>query len=216
MKNYFGGILIKLIFLLVILGSSVGIEAKEVRYLTKDAVCKAASEERAILRSDSLFIDDFLCVHSLVDRFKPQTFFEIGTCSGEGTQIIKNAMPSGKVYSLDLPLGSAPYFLQEVGFVCKLPYIQLFGDSLSFDYSQYYPIVGWFIDGAHDYEHVFHETQEAVKAGSSLIIWHDADIPEVFQAIQDALEGLEEYTLYRILSTRVAFSLSQSHYMEGL
>lgn len=202
----------RLLFMLLSLLPFVWVSAKEVCYLTKQEVCQKRSSRKAILRQDPLFQDDFLCVHHLLDRFQPRTLFEIGTCTGEGTHIIKHAMPSGTVYSLDLPPGMSTYDLPKVGAMCKLPYCQLFGDSLAFDYSLYYPIDSWFIDGAHDYQHVFHETQEAVKAGSFLIIWHDADIPEVFQAIQDALEGSEEHRLYRVLSTRIAFCLFQQSF----
>ena len=181
--------------------------AKEVHYVSKEIICKNEYRKGAILRGDALFIDDFLCIHSLIRRFKPNSLFEIGTCSGEGTQIIKNAMQLGIVYSIELPPGESCYDIHSIGEMCKLPYVQIIGNSQSTDYSQYYPIESWFIDGSHDYPHVLYETKEAIKANSKLIIWHDADIPEVFEAIRDGLDLSDNYILYRIPSTRIAFSI---------
>jgi hypothetical protein len=180
---------------------------KEVHYVTKEIICKKEYKTGAILRGDALFIDDFLCIHSLIRKFKPNSLFEIGTCSGEGTQIIKNAMRSGIVYSIELPPGESSYDIHSIGNKCTLPYVQIIGNSQSIDYSQYYPIESWFIDGSHDYPHVLYETKEAINANSKLIIWHDADIPEVFEAIKDGLDASDNYILYRIPYTRIAFSL---------
>lgn len=189
--------------------------AKEVSYLTKETLYDSAQFNNVILRKDSLFVDDFLCIHALITKFKPNSLFEIGTCTGEGTQIIKNAMPDGVVYSLDLPPGTSDYDLPVVGECCRLEYHQLYGDSSSFNYANFYPIDAWFIDGAHNYVHVLHETKEALKAASLLIIWHDADIPEVFQGIKDGLDESDDYLLYRVLSTRIAFAISKTKLHTG-
>jgi len=68
-----------------------------------------------------------------------------------------------------------------------LPYEQLWGDSSSFDYSALGRVDVWWIDGAHDYAHVRHEALSAARQGARLILFHDADLPEVLQAAVDAL-----------------------------
>lgn len=185
------------------------IEAREVIHLSQEQVCKVPYSSDAILRTDSLFVDDFWILHSVMRMAQPQSVFEIGTCTGEGTLIIKNAIGEGIVYSLDLPPGESSYDLKQVGEKCFLPYVQVIGDSLSTSYSDFYPIDAWFIDGAHDYLHVFYETKQALKSNPSLIVWHDADITEVYQAIQDALDN-SGYLLFRVDDTRIAFSIPKS------
>lgn len=195
MKNIF------LVFMLL----TGNLIAKEVSYVDLNQICQAPYTDNAILRRDPLFTDDFLVLHTLLSKVQPISVFEIGTCTGEGTLIIKNAVGDSIVYSLELPLEESTYDIQNIGALCYLPYIQIIGNSLSLDYSEYYPIDAWFIDGAHDYLHVFYETTQALLSNPSLIIWHDADIPEVFDAIKDGLEE-SNYLLYRVNGTRIAFS----------
>lgn len=191
--------------------------AKEFTYLNVEQICKEPFTDDAILRKDPLFIDDFLTLHSLLKITQPSSVFEIGTCTGEGTLIIKNAIGDGKLYSLDLPPNETSYDIPKVGGKCYLPYEQIIGNSLSLNYSDYFPLEAWFIDGAHEYSHVFYETQEALKSAPKIIIWHDADIPEVFEGIKDGLELDQEYVLFRVLNTRIAFSVpTVSNFFEVL
>src|SRR3990167_10875047 len=111
----------------------------------------------AILHSHTPFVKDYLTLHNLLKKYNPKTVLEIGTHIGEGTQIICNAIPTAKVYSLDLLLGESHKSLQHpilkdmgVGQICKLPYKQLYGDSMTFNYCEYI-CDAWFIDGEHDY-----------------------------------------------------------------
>lgn len=177
------------------------------------------------------FREDYHVLHCLIRKYQPKTFFEIGTNMGTGTNIICNAiLPSdrkydvglkGIVYSLDLPTELAHISLQhpisegkgdKVGINCKFAYTQLRGDSMEFDYSKY-PCDAYFIDGEHDYQHPFVETREVVRNKPKLIIWHDADISEVWKAITDVFNdtGLwvkeGEYDLYRVTDTRIAYAL---------
>lgn len=167
------------------------------------------------------FKEDYLILHSLIRKYKPKTFFEIGTNMGTGTQIISNAIIWDnnrkedlhfEFYSLDLPTELAHISLQhpisegkgdKVGSFCKFPYTQLRGDSMTFDFSKY-PCEGYFIDGEHNYIHVNKETYEACKFGN-LIIWHDADIAEVWQAIEFTVP--EDFELFRVKGTRIAYAL---------
>lgn len=180
--------------------------AKDAIEIPMEQICKPPYVLEAIKRRDPLFIDDFLTLHSLLRMANPYSVFEIGTCTGEGTLIIKNAVADHDVYSLELPLGESSYNIQIIGGACYLPYTQIMGDSLLVDYSSYYPLDAWFIDGAHDYHHVFYETKQALLSMPKIIVWHDADIPEVFKAIQEGLDNTD-YLLFRVNNTRIAFSI---------
>lgn len=159
------------------------------------------------------FREDYGVLHCLLRLYKPSRFLEIGTCIGTGTKIICNAIPESTVYSLDLPKELAHTSLQyptggkddSVGHTCDLPYIQLRGDSLTFDYTSIYPINGWWIDSAHDFEHPYHETLEAVKSQANIIIWHDSDIVPVWEAINKGLD--DNYILTRVEDTRISYAV---------
>jgi predicted O-methyltransferase YrrM len=177
-------------------------------FITSDAVITPQLSANAIIRQEAGFETDFLVLHCLIKKYQPKNLFEVGTCQGYGTLIMANACPSCSIISLDLPPQTAPFFLKpaDIGRKCNRPFRQVFGDSISYNYSQHFPIDAWFIDGAHDYEHVKHETQVAIKSNAQLIVYHDTDISEVLQAIVDALEG-SEYTIYRITDTRVSYAI---------
>ena len=198
---------LKILFFGAICVFSSQILAKEIHILNHQAICKEEYTRGAILRKDPAFVDDFLILHSLLTMLNPISVFEIGTCTGEGTLIIKNAIGNNTVYSLDLPLKESTYDIQIVGKMCTLPYVQITGNSMNLNYSDFYPIDSWFIDGAHEYSYVLHETKQALLSHPKIIIWHDVDIPEVLQAICDGLDEDDNYALFRVSSTRIAFAV---------
>lgn len=157
------------------------------------------------------FKEDYLVIHCLIRKYKPASLFEIGTNTGFGTKIIKNAIGEGKVFSMDLPVEEfrkIQKYPSEPGLECDLPFTQLYADSLSFDYSKY-PCEAYFVDGAHDFEHVFHETKEIIKLSPRLIIFHDVDIPEVMKGVWHAfLDPFSAYyNRYRVTDTRIAYAV---------
>ena len=163
------------------------------------------------------FREDYLVLHCLLRKYKPKRFFELGTNLGVGTAIIKNALgDDSEVLSLDLPTELAHTSKQHpisegkgnhLGELCKLPFTQLLGDSMKYDYAQHYPIDGWFIDGEHDYKHPHHETLMAIESGAKIIIWHDADMVLVNFAIRDAMAWAKNYELYHVKGTRIAYAI---------
>lgn len=165
------------------------------------------------------FKEDYLVLHSLIRRYKPKTFCEIGTNLGRGTAIIANAGKGMKVYSLDLPTELAHISLQhpineghgdKVGSLCTFPYTQLRGDSMEFDFSLY-PCEGYYIDGEHSYENVSHEIREVLKQNPKIIAFHDSDISEVWRAITDANNLWKiSYNLFRVSDTRISYFLVKS------
>lgn len=164
------------------------------------------------------FLQDYHILHCLLKIHNPKSVCEIGTNTGLGTLIIKNALPESEVFSLDLPTELAHVSLQHpinegkgdrVGHRCTLPFTQLRGDSMKFDYSKY-PCEAYYIDGEHDYEHPHHETIQALSIKPKLIIYHDSDIQAVYKAItaafKDSPEG-KNYDLFRVTDTRIAYAV---------
>lgn len=168
------------------------------------------------------FREDYHVLHCLIRKYMPTSLLEIGTNMGTGTNIICNAGKAWmmKVYSLDLPTELAHISLQhpisegkgdKVGSNCKFAFTQLRGDSMTFDFSQY-PCDAYFIDGEHDFNHPFKECNEVQRLNPKIIIFHDADIPEVWSAIHNSINvyGGMKYNLYRVTDTRIAYALKKS------
>jgi predicted O-methyltransferase YrrM len=177
----------------------------------------------AIIRDDFPgFKEDYISIHLIIKKYLPKTFIEIGTNSGLGTNIICNAMGNNTVYSLDLP---AEYDMSliyskinpedgrpnNIGQYCKFKYIQLWGNSKTFDFSKYYPLDMWFIDGKHNYEYTYSDTTNAINANANIIIWHDINIDEVQNAVIDIINK-KYYNLYYIENTRIAFAEKYDRY----
>ncbi len=178
-----------------------------------DKIVNDALSKGAILHTHEPFEKDYLTLHCLLKKYAVNSVFEIGTHTGEGTNIICNAVPSAKVYSIDLQESQADKSLQhpkykeeEVGHRCEHPYIQLWGDSMIFNYNKY-PCEAYFIDGEHDYAHPAHESKKAKQLNPKIIIWHDADIIEVYNAITDTFAYQNEYELYRVTETAIAYAI---------
>lgn len=163
------------------------------------------------------FKEDYLILHCLMRLYSPKTIFEMGTNMGFGTLILKNSCPNATVFTLDLPTELAHISLQhpisegkgdKVGSRCTLPFTQLRGDSLTFDFSLY-PCEAYYIDGEHDYDHPYRESCEILKLSPKLIVWHDSDIPPVYEAITAAFADDKNYNLYRVTDTRIAYALKK-------
>ena len=191
--------------------------------ITSDSIITSECVSDAILNTDyEGFREDYLVLHCLLRKHMPKRFFEVGCNMGVGTRIIKNALgKESEVMSLDLPTELAHESLQHpisegkgdsVGHRCDLPFTLLRGDSLKFDYTNSYPINGWFIDGEHDYDHPYHEAKQAIRSGAEIIVFHDSDIPCVFDAIEDAFDDElagDTYNVYRVTDTRIAYAVKK-------
>ena len=160
------------------------------------------------------FLEDYRVLHSLLRLYEPSSVLEIGTNMGVGTNIICNAVPRSRVFSLDLPTELAHVSLQHpisegkgdrVGERCMLPFTQLRGDSMKFDFSKY-PCDAYYIDGEHTEEHAYHETVEVLKCNPDLIVYHDSNMAEVYRGIVRAFEGNSDYDLFRVIDTRIAYA----------
>lgn len=168
------------------------------------------------------FKEDYLIVHSLLRRYKPKSILETGTNIGSGVNVIHRAIPNAKIYSLDLDFetmcGNSKQYpvenisigggmIDRVGTAATVPYTQLRGDSLTFDFNKY-PVEAAFIDSEHDTEHPYMETMRILAHKPKIIIYHDADMQEVFTGIMLAwLQVKDEYMIYRVRGTRIAYLL---------
>ncbi len=179
----------------------------------------------AITRDDFPgFKEDYLVLYCLIKKYSPKVFLEIGTSTGSGTQIICHAMGlrrflprrGRRVFSIDVPPGTDPKKIYPggedghpdiAGKNCRLPFKQIFGDSFDFDFSPYYPIDGWFIDGKHDYKYAHNDTKLALKSNPKIIIWHDMQIEGVAQAVIELMSARGDYKLFRVSDTRIAYAL---------
>lgn len=197
------------------------------RDISFDEIVKSPYSDKAFVRNDFPgFREDYLALHSLIRKYQTATFMEIGTSTGLGTKVICTAMGIGRfqifktnkrVYSVDVSPGTDPKIIypegedghpSRPGKYCNLPYTQILGNSLNFDFSQYYPIDGWFIDGKHNYEYAKNDTKLALKSNPTLIVWHDMQIQGVADAVLEVMKQQNNYDLFKVLDTRIAFAVS--------
>lgn len=170
----------------------------------------------------------------LVKSLRPCRIFEIGTFDGFSTyHLAMNADLQAEVFTLNLPVGSSgspedlpsqaagEYFgdntthqeLQRrgVGAVYRAcsragDVRQLFGDSLSFDFSPYRGKIDLcFIDGGHSLECVSKDTDSALAMLSDrgVIVWHDFNVqhPDIYRFL---MEFSRSRQVYWIQDTRLA------------
>lgn len=165
------------------------------------------------------FREDYLALHCLLRKYRPKRFMEIGTHTGFGTMVIKNALGEDSiVFSLDLPDDESDRSKQHplsegkqgVGYECKLRYIPIRWDSLTYDFRHPH-CEGYFIDGEHDWSHVFVESCAVLNQKPEIVIWHDADMEEVNKAILQSLKINTDYELYRVTDTRIAYALKKEN-----
>ena len=144
------------------------------------------------------FDQDYFVVQSLLMDWSPKHVLEIGTCTGNGSRIIRKSLPNARITTIDIvPCGQ----------VCPPDLTKIVCDSTKFDYSALQPVDCWFIDGDHTYDSVLHETGQAVKHGAKWIIFHDADIPDVMRAIVDSLSGMD-YDVFQVVDPEYQYSSS--------
>ena len=144
----------------------------------------------------NISLAEIAIISKLIKTRNPATIFEIGTFDGRTTlNMAANSPPDARIYTLDLPSraktelpidpGEEKYIEKEtsgarfIGTDCEAKIRQLYGDSAVFDFSPYHNTIDMiFVDGAHSYEYVLHDSQQALKLlrdGKGLILWHDYD-----------------------------------------
>jgi predicted O-methyltransferase YrrM len=157
-------------------------------------------------------VDELVFLAMITKSRNPKNIFEIGTFRGRtALNFALNSPDDCMVNTLDLPqeedqadhnykkadkkiiaqsITGADYRGKKVESKIK----QLYGNSLNFDFSEYYrkmDIV--FIDGAHHYDAVISDTENALKMVKTkgIIIWHDfanyGDYNDVTRAVMNIL-----------------------------
>jgi predicted O-methyltransferase YrrM len=144
----------------------------------------------------SPFLADLVALCILCRATRPRTVFEIGTLNGySALHLALNSPDDATVYTLDLPTGaprpSLKVTLSDVAHADRgaattrywfsgteaEPRIRtLHGDSATFDFSPWHGKVDlFFIDGAHSYEYVRSDTENALRCvrPGGAIAWHD-------------------------------------------
>ena len=90
---------------------------------------------------------------------------------------------------------------------CRDKIIEIFGDSMNFDFSPYYQKMDMiYIDGSHAYAYISSDTKNAFKMLSpdGIIIWHDFDYiihRDVFKFLNHLAQ---KHKIYSIPNTRFA------------
>lgn len=161
---------------------------------------------------------ELVALCGLVRTGSPQLLFEFGTFDGRTTlNLAVNAPPESAVHTLDLPRSSinssaAPLHSQEIRYADKpvsggrfrgtsasTKIAQLYGDSGTFDFSEYEGRVDFvFIDASHTYEYVINDSLNAIRMlrpEGGTIVWHDYSTWEgVTRALNDLRTNAGEFS----------------------
>jgi predicted O-methyltransferase YrrM len=151
-------------------------------------------------------LSDLITLAQIVKHQGSERMFEFGTFRGFTTyHLALNSPPSSHVFTIDLPapdLGNARLELTNLDLIqkpvsgewfknteCESKITQLFGDSARFDFTPYVESIDFiFIDGAHSYEYVISDSENARKLirPNGVIAWHDYPAyPGVWAALEE-------------------------------
>lgn len=162
------------------------------------------------------FREDYHILHCLLRIHQPKRVMEYGCNMGKGTSIICNAVPGADVVSFDLPTEEAHISLQHpisegkgdsVGHKCQHPFTLIRGNSYTFDFTTLGKFDFAFVDSEHNREIPYIEANAAIEAGAKVIVFHDADMPPVYEAICQVEEENRNYDFYRVIDTRIAYAV---------
>ena len=184
------------------------------------------------MHEEASYTKDMITLALSSKLVQPKVVFEIGTLDGYTALLFAlNTPDNAKIYSLDLPPGtlSPVLSLTEIdkkhiisrNQISKLAFegkpeenkiTLLFGDSNNFDYSAYCGKVDlFFIDGAHSYQYVKSDTENALKClrKGGLLIWHDYGRVGV-NGVSKYLHKLsKEMPVYCVPGSSIAFCVVQ-------
>ena len=175
------------------------------------------------------YIDDpqRTIIAALVRALGAQTFFEIGTSLGRTTWTVAHHNPGVRIWTLDVPPTEAldqtalelgaddrTYFrpVESCGEAFRgtgesEQITQLWSDSATFDYRPFAGQVDFvYVDGAHSYEYVRNDSQQALQMLSpqGTIVWDDyVTGPGVYEYLAELAPSLDE-PVYHLIGTRMA------------
>lgn len=122
-------------------------------------------------------LQELVCINALIHRTQPQRLLEIGTLGGRTTlNMVANTQPDAEIFTLDLP-ATAQSRTGAAQEMFGRRWTQLYGDSLTFDFSPLYNSLDFvFVDANHTYEYVSSDSLQALKLlrqTGGVIVWHD-------------------------------------------
>ena len=173
------------------------------------------------------YVDDHqrLLLAALCRGLGCRSFFEIGTNQGRTAWTLAHNDPGLEVLTLDVPLDAPAtalelgdddrFFLRDeatagVAFRGRPEaerITQLWGDSATFDFSPYAGRIDFvYVDGAHTYEYVRSDTENALRmlSPTGTIAWDDYTTgPGVYEYVNEVAARLDR-PVYHLLGTRMA------------
>ncbi|MFN3420404.1 MAG: class I SAM-dependent methyltransferase [Armatimonadota bacterium] len=187
-----------------------------------DAAC--VNLQYAMHRPGSLPLEELTALAIIFRCLQPKRIVEIGTSEGRTTlNLALNAPPDAEIITVDLPPEltgehrkySGPNYrqmnIEEPGALFRnhpaASKIKLvFADSTEFDWTPYERSVDFvFIDGAHDYESVRKDTENALKIirPGGVIVWHDYG---VWKGVTRCLDELrKQFPVVLLKDTTLAY-----------
>lgn len=187
-----------------------------------DSIC--VNLQYALHRVGSLPLEELVILTILVRHFQPKRIVEIGTSEGRTTiNLALNAPPDAEIITLDLPpeltgehrKHSGPNYKQmnidEPGVLFRNHPVaskikMVLADSTKFDWTPYERSVDFvFIDGAHDYESVRKDTENALRIirPGGIIVWHDYG---VWKGVTRCLDELrKQFPVVLLKDTTLAY-----------
>jgi predicted O-methyltransferase YrrM len=187
-----------------------------------DSIC--VNLQHALHRAGSLPLEELTILTLLVRHFQPKRIVEIGTSEGRTTlNLALNAPPDAEIITFDLPpeltgehrKHSGPNYrqmdIEEPGVLFRDHPVAskiklILADSTKFDWTPYERSVDFvFIDGAHDYESVRKDTENALKIirPGGVIVWHDYGVWEGVTRCLDELR--KQFPVVLLKDTTLAY-----------
>lgn len=164
-------------------------------------------------------MDEKIYIGLMIQAINAKAIFEIGTFDGGTTLHMAGAAgESSHIYTLDFPpqefdLNENPALFN--GMMIGHKYkgeqgeeriTQLFGNSVSYDYSPYLGKMDFvFVDAAHDYFHGLSDSRTALKLvrPGGVVVWHD--FTSYWSGLIHAIcEATSDYSLVTLASTSLA------------
>lgn len=199
-----------------------------------DAEDACINLQYALHRAGSLPLEELVTLVIIVRCLQPKRIVEIGTAEGRtALNLAINAPADAEVITLDLPpeltgghrSHSGPNYqqmgIEEPGVLFRnhptASKIKLvLADSTKFDWTQYKRSVDFvFIDGAHDYESVRKDTENALRIvrPGGVIVWHDYGVWEGVTRCLDELR--ERLPIVLLKGTTLAFLKVTEHDLQN-
>lgn len=172
------------------------------------------------------FAHDLLSLVLLCRALQPRTIFEIGTFVGyTSLHMALNTPDDARIFTLDLPPANRDTTLRTTATDHKLidqeieaavfegtpvadKVQRLYGDSATFDYSEWHDGVDlFFVDGAHSYDYVRSDTEAAFRCvrPGGVIAWHDYGRLEQSGVTRRLHELAGDHEIYAVPNGSIAF-----------